>query len=113
MDGEESSRLSSVFSPRHVPLPPVADLHADFHHSQANTLRLLFDGPFQFALRNPTRMLDAPVGSLVVAGLGGHGSHGAKGQPQVDLTLRVPLPWHVLDSLLSKPISTAFIELYD
>lgn len=29
---------------------PVGELHADFHHSQAKTLRLLFDGQFQFAL---------------------------------------------------------------
>lgn len=41
------------------------------------------------------------------------GSLGAKGKPQVDLVLRVPLLWHVLDSLLSKQISTAFIELYN
>lgn len=48
-----------------------------------------------------------------MAGVGGCGSLGAKGKPQVDLVLRVPLLWHVLDSLLSKQISTAFIELYN
>lgn len=58
-------------------------------------------------------MLDAPIGSLVMAGVGGCGSLRAKGKPQVDLVLRVPLLWHVLDSLLSKQISTAFIELYN
>lgn len=50
MDGEESSRLSSFFSPLISPCLPVGDLHASYHHSQANTLRLLFDEPFQFAL---------------------------------------------------------------
>lgn len=58
-------------------------------------------------------MLDAPIGSLVMAGVGGCDSLGAKGKPQVDLVLRVPLLRHVLDSLLSKQISTAFIELYN
>lgn len=64
-------------------------------------------------------MLDAPVGSLVmgrgcVGGWGVQvqvGGRRAKGTPQA--YPESPSPWHVSDSLLSKQISTAFIELYN
>lgn len=55
----------------------------------------LCDGPSQLALRNPTRMLDAPIGSLVVWGGGQcccwRGGLWTKGTPQADPESSSPL----------------------